>query len=139
MDRFGENLYSIYGSTEIAWASIADPADLRAAPGTAGRLPHATVVRILDEAGAELPTGEAGRIFVGNVLQIEGYTGGGGKEIVDGLMSSGDVGRFVVRLRGQRRVAAGHGGGAAGQRPGGQKRCEEGRGADGTGSRHESI
>lgn len=94
MDRFGDNLYSTYGSTEVAWASIADPEDLREAPSSAGRLPHATVVRILDEKGAEVPPGEPGRIFVGNDLQIEGYTGGGAKEVVDGLMSSGDVGRF---------------------------------------------
>lgn len=94
MDRFGDNLYSTYGSTEVAWASIADPADLREAPSSAGRLPHATVVRILDPDGREVPPGEAGRIFVGNDLQIEGYTGGGAKEVVDGLMSSGDVGRF---------------------------------------------
>jgi fatty-acyl-CoA synthase len=94
MDRFGDNLYSTYGSTEVAWASIADPEDLREAPSSAGRLPHATVVKILDDTGAEVPPGEPGRIFVGNDLQIEGYTGGGTKEVVDGLMSSGDVGRF---------------------------------------------
>ncbi len=94
MERYGDNLYSIYGSTEIAWASIAAPRDLREAPGCAGRLPHQTVVKILDDQGREVPTGEPGRIFVGNSLQIEGYTGGGGKEVVDGLMSSGDVGRF---------------------------------------------
>jgi acyl-CoA synthetase (AMP-forming)/AMP-acid ligase II len=94
MDRYGDNLYSIYGSTEVAWASIADPKDLREAPGCAGRLPHQTVVRILDADGREVPTGQSGRIFVGNSLQIEGYTGGGGKEMIDGLMSSGDVGRF---------------------------------------------
>jgi fatty-acyl-CoA synthase len=94
MDRFGDNLYSIYGSTEIAWASIADPKDLREAPGSAGKLPLATVVKIYDPDGKELPVGESGRIFVGNDLQIEGYTGGGGKEMIDGLMSSGDVGRF---------------------------------------------
>ena len=35
-----------------------------------------------------------GRIFVGNFFPFEGYTGGGGKEIIDGLMSSGDVGYF---------------------------------------------
>lgn len=99
MDRFGDNLYSIYGSTEVAWASIASPKDLREAPGCAGRLPHQTVVRILDADGRELPQGESGRIFVGNSLQIEGYTGGGGKEMVDGLMSSGDVGRFDAEGR----------------------------------------
>jgi fatty-acyl-CoA synthase len=99
MDRFGDNIYSVYGSTEVAWASIATPQDLREAPGTAGRVPHATVVKILDAEGRELPVGESGRIFVGNDLQIEGYTGGGGKEIVAGLMSSGDVGRFDAEGR----------------------------------------
>jgi len=94
MDRFGDNLYSIYGSTEVAWASIATPQDLREAPGTAGGIPHATVVKILDQDGKELPVGGSGRIFVGNDLQFEGYTGGGHKEIIDGLMSTGDVGRF---------------------------------------------
>ena len=38
--------------------------------------------------------GESGRIFVGNSLLFEGYTGGGNKDMIDGLMSSGDVGRF---------------------------------------------
>jgi len=94
MDRFGDNLYSYYGSTEVAWASCATPADLRVAPDTAGRPPHGTVVRILDESGREVPQGETGRIFVGNDLQIDAYTGGGGKERIDGLMSSGDLGRF---------------------------------------------
>ena len=94
MDRFGDTLYNIYGSTEVAYASIADPVDLREAPGTAGKPPHATVVRILDERGREVPRGASGRIFVGNGMLFEGYTGGGHKEVVDGLMSSGDVGRF---------------------------------------------
>ena len=94
MDRFGDNLYNIYGSTEVAWVTIAKPEDLRAAPGTAGRPPHATVVRLYDEQGAPVPDGEAGRIFVGNSMLFEGYTGGGSKDMVEGLMSTGDVGRF---------------------------------------------
>ncbi len=36
-DRFGDNVYNLYGSTEVAFATIATPTDLRAAPGTAGR------------------------------------------------------------------------------------------------------
>lgn len=94
MDQFGDNLYNIYGSTEVAYASIAMPSDLREAPSSAGKPPFGTVVKILDEDGREVVTGEPGRIFVGNSLLFEGYTGGGGKEIVDGLMCSGDVGRF---------------------------------------------
>ncbi|HEV2797936.1 MAG TPA: AMP-binding protein [Nocardioides sp.] len=94
MDRFGDNLYNIYGSTEVAYASIATPEDLRADPSSAGRPPHGTVVKILGENGTELPQGETGRIFVGNGLLFEGYTNGGHKEVVDGLMSSGDVGYY---------------------------------------------
>ena len=94
MDVFGDVLYNLYGSTEVAWASIATPADLRAAPGTAGKPPMGTVVKLLDEQGREVPRGENGRIFVANEMVFEGYTGGGGKEIVSGLMSTGDVGRM---------------------------------------------
>jgi acyl-CoA synthetase (AMP-forming)/AMP-acid ligase II len=94
MDQFGDNLFNVYGSTEVAYATIASPADLREAPGTAGRPPFATVVRILDEDGTELPRGQTGRIFVANSILFEGYTGGGSKDLVDGLMATGDVGRF---------------------------------------------
>jgi fatty-acyl-CoA synthase len=47
MDVFGDKLYNLYGSTEVAWATIATPEDLRAAPGTAGRPPRGTVVKLL--------------------------------------------------------------------------------------------
>ncbi len=94
MDTFGDVLYNLYGSTEVAWATIATPADLRAAPGTAGRPPLGTVVRILDADGHELPQGRRGRIFAGNEMVFDGYTGGGNKEIVGGLMSTGDMGHF---------------------------------------------
>ncbi len=94
MDATGDNLYNLYGSTEVAWATIATPRDLRAAPGTAGRAPHGTRLRIVDENGNDLPAGETGRIFVGNEMKFEGYTGGGNKEILDGLLSSGDVGHL---------------------------------------------
>ena len=94
MDLFGDNVYNLYGSTEVAWASIATPEDLRAAPGTAGRPPHGTIVRLYDDDGQAVPQGATGRIFVGNEMQFEGYTGGGNKDDIDGLLSSGDVGHF---------------------------------------------
>jgi acyl-CoA synthetase (AMP-forming)/AMP-acid ligase II len=94
MDRFGDVLYNLYGSTEVAWATIATPEDLRAAPGTAGRPPRGTVVKLLDDDGNEVPPGETGRIFVGNEMAFEGYTGGGSKQNIRGLLSSGDVGHL---------------------------------------------
>ena len=94
MDRFGDSVYNLYGSTEVAYATVATPTDLRAAPGTAGRPPRGTAVRLYDGEGREVRRGEVGRIFVGNEMSFEGYTGGGGKEAIDGLLSSGDVGHI---------------------------------------------
>ncbi len=91
---FGDVVHNLYGSTEVAYPSIATPEDLRAAPGTAGRPPFGTTVRIVDDRGRPLPQGETGRIFVGNGQGFAGYTGGGTKDVIDGLMSTGDVGHF---------------------------------------------
>jgi fatty-acyl-CoA synthase len=91
----GEKLYNFYGSTEVAYATFATPEDLRAAPGCAGRVPFGTIVRLYDFDGRLVEgTNRPGRIFVGNGFQFDGYTGGGGKEEIDGLMSTGDVGHF---------------------------------------------
>jgi acyl-CoA synthetase (AMP-forming)/AMP-acid ligase II/uncharacterized membrane protein len=92
MDAFGDNLYNMYGSTEVATGTLATPADLRAAPGTAGKPARGVVLRIYDADGRVLPQGESGRIFVGNSMLFEGYTGGGSKDQLDGLMATGDVG-----------------------------------------------
>jgi fatty-acyl-CoA synthase len=94
MDTFGDILYNLYGSTEVAYATIATPEDLRRAPGTVGRPPHGTTIKLLDEDGRPVAAGGSGRIFVGSTMQFEGYTGGGSKEIVSGLMSTGDVGHL---------------------------------------------
>ena len=94
MREIGPVVYNLYGSTEIAFVSIARPEDLKKNPATVGPTIRGVKVKILDEHGHELPRGEVGRIFVGNFFPFEGYTGGGSKEVIDGLMSSGDVGYF---------------------------------------------
>jgi fatty-acyl-CoA synthase len=99
MDAFGDNLYNFYGSTEVAQATCAGPGDLRAAPGTAGRPPMGTVVEILDDKGHPVSQGQTGRIFVANSSQFDGYTGGGSKEVIRGMMSIGDVGHFDAEGR----------------------------------------
>ncbi|MHA3024134.1 long-chain-fatty-acid--CoA ligase FadD2 [Mycobacterium sp. BMJ-28] len=90
----GPVIYNLYGSTEIAFASIARPQDLSKNPATVGPPVKGITVKILDDNGIELPQGEVGRIFVRNTFPFEGYTGGGGKQIIDGMLSSGDVGYF---------------------------------------------
>ena len=94
MTDIGPVVYNLYGSTEVAFVSIARPEDLKKNPATVGPVVKGVRVKILDDHGKEVPKGKVGRIFVGNFFPFEGYTGGGGKEIIDGLMSSGDVGYF---------------------------------------------
>ncbi|MBB5162143.1 long-chain-fatty-acid--CoA ligase FadD2 [Mycobacterium sp. AZCC_0083] len=90
----GPVIYNLYGSTEIAFATIARPKDLSINPATVGPVVKGVTVKLFDDNGHEVAQGEVGRIFVGNTFPFEGYTGGGGKQIIDGLMSSGDVGYF---------------------------------------------
>lgn len=92
--RFGDVIYNLYGSTEVSVATLATPEDVREAPTSVGKPALGVTIRIIDEQGRELPTGKTGRIFVGATMQFEGYTGGGHKDFIDGLMSTGDVGHF---------------------------------------------
>lgn len=94
LKELGPVVYNLYGSTEVAYATIARPQDLSKNPATVGPVVKGMKVKILDDNGNELPQGEVGRIFVGNFFPFQGYTGGGGKQIIDGLLSSGDVGYF---------------------------------------------
>jgi fatty-acyl-CoA synthase len=94
MDTFGRVIYNLYGSTEVAYATIATPPDLAQEPGCVGRVVRGAVVKIYDGTDREAPAGTTGRIFVGNSVQFEGYTGGGSKDSLHGLMSSGDLGHF---------------------------------------------
>jgi len=90
----GPVIYNLYGSTEVALATIAGPEHLQMNPATVGPVVKGVTIKILDDNGNEVPQGDVGRIFVGNSFPFEGYTGGGHKQIIDGLMSSGDVGYF---------------------------------------------
>ncbi|OBJ49155.1 acyl-CoA ligase FadD12 [Mycobacterium sp. 1423905.2] len=92
MDRFGDVIYNNYNATEAGMIATATPADLRAAPDTAGRPADGTEIRILDQDFNDMPTGEVGTIYVRNDSQFDGYTSGATKDFHAGFMSSGDVG-----------------------------------------------
>ena len=92
MDQFGDVIYNNYNATEAGMIATATPADLRAAPDTAGKPADGTDIRILDADRREVPTGEVGTIFVRNSTQFDGYTSGATKDFHDDYMSSGDVG-----------------------------------------------
>lgn len=92
MDQFGDVIYNNYNATEAGMIATATPADLRAAPDTAGRPAEGTEIKILDAHFKELPTGEVGTIYVRNSTQFDGYTSGATKDFHQDYMSSGDVG-----------------------------------------------
>jgi fatty-acyl-CoA synthase len=98
-ELFGDVVYNLYASTEVSFATLATPADVRVAPTSVGRPMLGARVRLYDDGGREVPRGETGRIFVGSSMPFEGYTGGGHKEIIDGMMATGDVGHFDAEGR----------------------------------------
>ncbi|MQY22828.1 acyl-CoA synthetase [Nocardia macrotermitis] len=94
-EAFGHVLHNLYGSTECAVATVAQPQDLAIAPGTAGRAPVTCEVVLFDDDGRRVHDKHVtGRIFIRSGAPFEGYTDGRHKQIIDGYMSSGDVGHF---------------------------------------------
>ena len=94
-ELFGDVVYNLYGSTEVAVATVATPEEWKRKPGTVGRPPVGCTVHLYDENDKRVTEPDVtARIFVGSGLRFEGYTGGGTKEEIDGLLSSGDVGHF---------------------------------------------
>jgi fatty-acyl-CoA synthase len=51
-------------------------------------------VRLFDDKGHPVPPGGTGRIAARSSVNFDGYTGGGSKEVLDGHMATGDIGRF---------------------------------------------
>jgi fatty-acyl-CoA synthase len=95
---FGEVLYNVYGSTEVANAAIARPHELRQAPGTVGRPPIGCRVVLYDERGDRITEpNRPGTIFVYNPLVVARYTDGGPRQVRDGMVCTGDVGHLDAR------------------------------------------
>jgi fatty-acyl-CoA synthase len=92
MDEYGDVLYSLYGTSEVGWVTIAAPADLRRAPGTTGRPPRHTAVSVLDEDGVPVRAGRTGRIFVAN--EMLAHRAGDATEAFDGLLAIGEKGHL---------------------------------------------
>ncbi|MBU2696867.1 AMP-binding protein [Pimelobacter sp. 30-1] len=99
MDRYGDLVHNSYNATEAGQISVARPADLRHAPDTAGRPVRGTLLRVVDDAGRDVPAGVVGRILVRGASPFDGYTAGAEKEFLDGYMVSGDVGRLDAEGR----------------------------------------
>ena len=99
LELFGPVVHNLYGSTEVAYATIATPQDLAVEPTTVGKVCLGARIRLYDDEDREVEQGRTGRVFVRNAIPFDGYTGGGSKPVIDGLMSTGDLGHFDAEGR----------------------------------------
>jgi fatty-acyl-CoA synthase len=108
MDQFGDVLYNFYGATETGLVTLAKPQDLRAAPGTIGKVVPGNEIRLLDDAGREVPQGEVGELYARNKMLVAGYhndAAATNASMKDGFFSVGDLarrdrdGRFFIEGR----------------------------------------
>jgi acyl-CoA synthetase (AMP-forming)/AMP-acid ligase II len=89
---FGDVLYDLYGSTEIGWATIATPKDMKQKPKTVGRPVEGIEIAVFSDEGERLGPGDVGELFIKSEILFEGYTSGESKDEREGDMSIGDVG-----------------------------------------------
>lgn len=96
MAQFGPVLWNFYGATETGFVTLAGPGDHVTRPGTIGRALRGNEIRLLDEAGREVPEGAIGELYVRNEMLISGYheNAEATREAQrDGLFSVGDLAR----------------------------------------------
>ena len=96
IDWWGPVIHEAYGSSELGYMTLLDSADALRKPGSAGRPLEGVSIRILDDAGCELPRGAAGRIFVRPDAFVDfsyAHNDAARRAMeVDGHLTMGDVG-----------------------------------------------
>ncbi|MRG96753.1 class I adenylate-forming enzyme family protein [Polyangium spumosum] len=93
---FGDKLFNFYGATETGVVTLAKPADMRAAPGTIGRVIPGAEVRLYDEAGRICGPGEVGELYARSGQLFSGYhddDAGTQEARREGFFSVGDLAR----------------------------------------------
>jgi len=95
-EAFGKVLWNFYGSTETGLVTLAGPGEHTAHPGTIGRALAGNAIRLLDDAGRDVPVGQVGELWVKNTMLVSGYhrdAESTRKATRDGFFSVGDMGR----------------------------------------------
>ncbi|MDN5744206.1 MAG: long-chain fatty acid--CoA ligase [Nocardioidaceae bacterium] len=100
-ERFGHYIHNIYGLTETTSPSHGVPFGVRAPVDEAtgatsvGVPVYNTIVRIVDEDGADLPAGEIGELVTEGPQVVAGYWNkpeATAKDLAGGVLRTGDVG-----------------------------------------------
>jgi len=96
MARFGPVLWNFYGATETGLVTLAGPGDHLTRPGTIGRALRGNEIRLLDDAGHDVPDGQVGELYARNAMLISGYHNNAEAtraSLRDGMFSVGDLAR----------------------------------------------
>ena len=98
IDWWGPVIYEFYGSTESGPVTFVSAAEALKKPGTIGRVAPGAEIKILDDAGRELPQGEVGEVYA-RITAYPDFTYHNLPERRleierEGLITSGDVGYF---------------------------------------------
>ena len=92
----GLGLMNVYGATEVTSPATIMPADQTAARRLSVGLPAPGVeIVIMDDAGREVPRGEAGELWISGANVVPGYwrnPEADAREFVGGFWKSGDIG-----------------------------------------------
>ncbi|MDP6345353.1 MAG: AMP-binding protein, partial [Alphaproteobacteria bacterium] len=96
IEWWGPVIFEYYGSTEAGIVSVASSADALAKPGTVGRPQEDTLVRVYDDDGNVLGTGESGEIYMTmpNLSDFTYHNKDDKRAEIerDGMVTNGDVG-----------------------------------------------
>jgi fatty-acyl-CoA synthase len=96
MDHFGDVLYNFYGATETGLVTCGKPDDLRAAPGTIGKILPGNEIRLLGDDGREVAPGKVGELYARSKMLVAGYHNDPDStraSMADGFFSVGDLAR----------------------------------------------
>jgi long-chain acyl-CoA synthetase len=96
IDWWGPVINEYYGSTETSLITVQTSEEALARPGSVGRPMPGATVRIYDDEGRVLPTGEVGEIYMRHSLVVDftyrGRDDARAEVERDGLITCGDVG-----------------------------------------------
>jgi fatty-acyl-CoA synthase len=100
MDVLGDKLFNFYGATETGLVTLASPADLRQSPGTIGRAVPGVEIKLVDESGREVETGQVGELYARSAMLVDGYHADPDAtraSMLEGFFSVGDLARRDAR------------------------------------------
>jgi fatty-acyl-CoA synthase len=100
MDLLGDKIFNFYGATETGTVTMATPADLRASPGTIGRVIPGVEIRLVNEQGRDCKVGEVGELFARTKMRFDGYhkdPDATQRSTLDTYFSVGDLARVDAR------------------------------------------